>query len=79
MAHDTFSVGDLTAVIGDNATHEGHRAGYNGLWSLRHRQSTRSIFVPKYEVNKEYKYRARAVLRPKCSREEILKEVNSWS
>ena len=46
MAHDTFSVGDLTAVIGDNAVHEGHRAGYNGLWSLRHKQSTRSVFVP---------------------------------
>jgi len=46
MAHDTFSVGDLTAVIGDNAAHEKHRAGYNGLWSLRHRTGTRSLFVP---------------------------------
>ena len=46
MAHDQFSVGDLTAVIGDNAAHQGHRAGYNGLWSLRHKQSTRSVFVP---------------------------------
>ena len=37
------------------------------------------FIVPKYEVNKEYKYRARlAVLRPKCSREEILKEVENW-
>lgn len=46
MAHDQFSVGDLTTVIGDNAEHQGHRAGYNGLWSLRHKQSTRSVFVP---------------------------------
>lgn len=48
MAHDTFQVGDLTAVIGDNAADEGtgHRAGYNGIWSLRHRQSGRSFFVP---------------------------------
>ena len=46
MAHDQFSVGDLTAVIGDNAAHQGHRAGYNGLWSLRHKQSPRSVFVP---------------------------------
>lgn len=46
MAHDTFSVGDLTAVIGDNAAHEKHRAGYNGLWSLQHRSGTRSLFVP---------------------------------
>ena len=46
MAHDTFKIGDLETVIGDNAAHENHRAGYNGVWSLRHRQSTRSIFVP---------------------------------
>lgn len=46
MAHASFQVGDLTAVIGDNAAHEGHRAGYNGLWSLRHRTGSRSVFVP---------------------------------
>jgi hypothetical protein len=33
-------VGDLSVVIGDNAAHENHRAGYNGLWSLRHKKST---------------------------------------
>jgi hypothetical protein len=48
MAHDTFNIGDLTAVIGDNAAHGEHRAGYNGVWSLRHRRSTRSLFVPPY-------------------------------
>jgi len=36
------------------------------------------FIVPKYEVNKEYKYRARLALRPKCSRKEILKEVDNW-
>ena len=50
MAHDTFQIGDLTAVIGDNAEHTDdagkHRAGYNGLWSLQHRTGTRSLFVP---------------------------------
>jgi hypothetical protein len=46
MGHSTFQVGDLSAVIGDNAAHEKHRAGYNGLWSLRHRASQRSLFVP---------------------------------
>ncbi|MCB1229853.1 MAG: hypothetical protein KDN19_06285 [Verrucomicrobiae bacterium] len=48
MAHDTFEVGDLTAVIGDNASDEisSHRAGYNGLWSLTHRAGDRSFFVP---------------------------------
>lgn len=37
MPFETFKVGDLTAVVGDNAAHEGRRAGYNGLWSLTHR------------------------------------------
>ena len=46
MGHETFRCGDLEAVIGDNAAFEGHRAGYNGLWSLRHRTADRSLFVP---------------------------------
>jgi len=48
MGHETFTVGDLEAVIGDNAADEKlkHRAGYNGLWSLKHRTGGRSIFVP---------------------------------
>ena len=46
MGHATYKIGDLEAVIGDNAAHEKHRAGYNGIWSLRHKKSTRSIFVP---------------------------------
>ena len=45
MAHATFKIGDLTAVIGDNSADGEHRAGYNGLWSLRHRTSSRSLFV----------------------------------
>jgi len=46
MGHASFEVGDLQAVIGDNAEAPGHRAGYNGLWSLTHRTGTRSLFVP---------------------------------
>ncbi len=46
MAHDTFSVGDLTAVIGDNEAHDKHRAGYNGIWSLTHKGEPTSLFVP---------------------------------
>ncbi len=46
MAHDTFRVGDLTAVIGDNAAAGGHRAGYNGVWSLTHRTEGTNLFVP---------------------------------
>jgi len=47
MAHSTFKIGDLTAVIGDNAAHDQHRAGYNGVWSLiNNTAGARSIFVP---------------------------------
>ncbi|NOY00492.1 MAG: hypothetical protein GXP30_12265 [Verrucomicrobia bacterium] len=48
MTHDTFKIGDLTAVIGDNSAHETHRAGYNGVWSLRHKNIERDLFVPFY-------------------------------
>ena len=46
MAHATFRAGDLTAVIGDNEAAGGHRAGYNGVWSLVHRTEPANLFVP---------------------------------
>src|SRR5262245_26038675 len=46
MAHDTFRLGDLTAIIGDNSAHGDHRAGYNGVWSLTHRAESDNLFVP---------------------------------
>ncbi|MFM7057296.1 MAG: hypothetical protein ACKO2P_10280 [Planctomycetota bacterium] len=42
----TLRAGDLEAVIGDNAAEGVHRAGYNGVWSLKHRLADRSLFVP---------------------------------
>ena len=48
MGHATLRVGDLEAVVGDNASHAEHRAGYNGIWSLRHKLSKRNLFVPAY-------------------------------
>jgi hypothetical protein len=46
MAHDTFQVGDLTAVIGDNEAHDQHAAGYNGVHQLIHRSEPATLFVP---------------------------------
>ena len=46
MAHDTFTAGDITAIIGDNAAAGAHRAGYNGVWSLTHKQQPANLFVP---------------------------------
>ena len=48
MAHSKFTVGEINAVIGDNSEHQVHRAGYNGVWELRHLNSTRNLFVPAY-------------------------------
>jgi hypothetical protein len=36
------------------------------------------FLVPRYEVKKEYSFRARAVYRERCSRAEVLKEFESW-
>ncbi len=46
MASAEFKVGDLTAVIGDNAADGEHRAGYNGVWRLIHRTEPTNLFVP---------------------------------
>ncbi len=47
MAQAQFQVGDLSATFVDNAEHGEHRAGYNGISSLKHRSGSRSIFVEK--------------------------------
>jgi hypothetical protein len=46
MGHDTFRCGELEAVIGDNAKTDTQRAGYNGVWSLKHATADRTLFVP---------------------------------
>jgi hypothetical protein len=46
MAQTTLRAGDLTAVVGDNAAEGSHRAGYNGQWSLTHRDEAANLFVP---------------------------------
>ncbi len=48
MASTEIKAGDLTAVIGDNGAAGEHRAGYNGIWSLRHKAWPRTPFVPAY-------------------------------
>jgi hypothetical protein len=46
MAHGTFQVGNLTAVIGDNEAHDQHAAGYNGIHQLIHRDEPTSLSCP---------------------------------
>lgn len=49
----------------------------------RDRQTTNpawdwQFLVPKYEVNREYGFRTRAVYRERCRREDVLQEVAAW-
>jgi hypothetical protein len=34
--------------------------------------------VPKYEVKRDYQFRARLAYRPRCSRADVLREVEAW-
>lgn len=48
-----LQAGDLTAIVVDNAAVDipelpGHRAGYNGIASLKHRRNGTNLFVPAY-------------------------------
>jgi hypothetical protein len=36
------------------------------------------FFLPRYEVNKEYSFRARAAYRERCSRAAVLEEYEAW-
>lgn len=50
----TLSAGDLTVTFADNSAFDQHRAGYNGIASLKHREEG-SPFVPLYAgFNLEY-------------------------
>jgi len=50
MAYETLSTEELSVVVGDNeqgaGEHAGHRAGYNGVWSLTSVHASDNCFVP---------------------------------
>jgi hypothetical protein len=50
---------------------DAQRRTTNPAWSFQ-------FLVPDYAVGKEYGFTARAVFRPRCSREEILEEYQRW-
>jgi len=63
---------------GIRLTHSPSGGGNNG-----ERQTTNPAWdfqftVPRYEVKREYRFRARLAYRPRCGREEILQEVAAW-
>ena len=50
MNQANFHIGELRATIGNNAAHQEHRAGYNGLWSLTYGSSKRNLLRWKSSV-----------------------------
>lgn len=51
--HVALARGDVTAIIVDNSPVDsaelpGHRAGYNGIASLKHKRQPSNLFVPRY-------------------------------
>jgi len=65
MSRVVLRAGDLTATVGDNGSEGRHRAGYNGVWELRHRSCERSLFVPEYAgLNLEHIFDGDTEFRP---------------
>jgi hypothetical protein len=75
---------DMTVILmldrtdGVRFTHSPSGGGYNA-----ERQTTNPAWdfqyvIPKYDVNEDYGFKGRLVYRPKCSRDEIVKEHEAW-
>ena len=65
-------------TAGIRLTHSPSGGGLNKKFNTTNPAWDWQFIVPKYDVMKEYRYQARAVLRPRCSREEILAEYEKW-
>lgn len=65
-------------AAGIRLTHSPSGGGLNREFNTTNPAWDWQFIVPKYEVMKEYRYKARAVLRPRCSRKDILAEVDQW-
>ena len=78
MAHATFQVGDLTAVIGDNEAHGKHAAGYNGIHELLHRGEPTTLFVPAFAgINLEHIFDGDTELRGRNDRKLFFEPRNA--
>tara|TARA_B100000029_G_scaffold273133_1_gene267913 strand:+ start:1000 stop:1881 length:882 start_codon:yes stop_codon:yes gene_type:complete len=65
-------------AAGIRLTHSPSGGGVNAKFNTTNPAWDWQFIVPKYEVMEEYGYKARAVLRPRCSRKEILEEYEKW-
>ena len=60
-------------------SHSPSGGGYNKDLQTTNPAWDFQFIIPDYDVMVDYSFSARAVFREKCSREEILKEVQSWN
>ena len=63
---------------GIRLTHSPNGGGTNTALQTTNPAWDFQFLVQKPEVMKEYSFRVRTVLRPRCSREEVLKEFQKW-
>ena len=63
---------------GVRLTHSPSGGGLNSVRQTTNPAWDFQYIVPRYEVNKEYTFRARLVYRERCSREEVLREWEAW-
>ncbi len=63
---------------GIRLTHSPSGGGFNKAFNTTNPAWDWQYIVPDYDVMKGYRYQARAVLRPRCSRTEILAEYQKW-
>ena len=71
---------ELSLVVGDNSAHEGHNAGFNGIWQLTSVHDSRPLFVPRYSgMNFEFiaPMHATQATEPRDHSTELLVDGNS--
>ena len=59
-------------------THSPSGGGTNAALQTTNSAWDFQFLIPKPEVRKEYSFRVRTVLRPRCSREEVMAEFQKW-
>jgi hypothetical protein len=59
-------------------THSPSGGGFNSDRQTTNPAWDFQFVIPQYEVNREYGFKARAVLRERCSRSEVMEEYERW-
>ncbi len=75
---------NMTAIFlfdrteGIRFTHSPSGGGANAALETTNPAWDFQYFLPRYEINREYRFRMRLAYRPHCTRAQILEEVETW-